>query len=119
MFINFSNHPYSQWSLAQKQAASEYGEIVDMPFPAVPPEAGPDYIQAMSNEYTEKILNMNPSIVMCQGEFTLAFAVITSLISHGIPVVAACSERRVSAIIMDKVTNKNATFEFVRFREYT
>lgn len=37
MFINLSNHTSTRWSEAQKEAARQYGEIVDMPFSAVSP----------------------------------------------------------------------------------
>lgn len=39
MFINFSNHASTRWGVPQKQAAKKYGEIVDMQFPNVDPEA--------------------------------------------------------------------------------
>ncbi len=34
-FVNFSNHPSGGWSELQKNAAEEYGTIIDIPFPAV------------------------------------------------------------------------------------
>ena len=30
MFINFSNHPYAQWSAEQTAAAQRYGKVVDL-----------------------------------------------------------------------------------------
>lgn len=35
MFINFSNHPSEAWGKTQLNAAMEYGEVIDIPFPAV------------------------------------------------------------------------------------
>lgn len=40
MFINFTNHSSEKWSGEQRMAAERYGEIVDIPFPSVPP---PEY----------------------------------------------------------------------------
>ena len=33
MLINLTNHPLSKWDEAQLQAAAQYGECVDIPFP--------------------------------------------------------------------------------------
>ena len=35
MFINFSNHPSDAWGEVQLNAAMEYGDVMDVPFPAV------------------------------------------------------------------------------------
>ena len=47
MFINFSNHPSEAWGKTQLNAAMEYGEVIDIPFPAVNPYSnevcGTDY----------------------------------------------------------------------------
>jgi len=61
---------------------------------------------------------MNPTAVMCQGEFTLAFAVIAGLKRQGITVLAACSERKVYEKRINGTTQKTAFFEFRKFREY-
>ena len=34
-FVNCSNHPSRLWSVMQRETAEKYGEIVDVPFPAV------------------------------------------------------------------------------------
>lgn len=118
MFINFSNHPSAQWPQAQTTAALAYGEIIDIPFPAVPSDATTDDICNMADEFTGLIMQHNPDAVMCQGEFTLAFAIVSQLISRGITVLAACSERKVVEVTENGITKKNAYFEFKRFREY-
>ena len=118
MFINFSNHSSAQWSTSQKAAALKYGEIIDVPFPVVPTGASTSYIDTMAEIYVEGILSMYPSAVMCQGEFTLALAVVSKLKSRGVTVMAACSERIVTEVTKDGVTHKATVFEFVEFREY-
>ena len=37
MFVNFTKHPSGSWGAAQRRAAQVYGEILDLPFPDVPP----------------------------------------------------------------------------------
>ena len=37
--INFTNHPSGAWSPEQLAAAARYGEIIDISFPAVDPNA--------------------------------------------------------------------------------
>ena len=118
IFINFSNHPSAQWTQTQLDAAAEYGEVADIPFPAVPSEASCDDVGNMADRYIAQIMAMNPSAVMCQGEFTLAFAVASKLKSLGVPVLAACSERKVMEKAETSITRKIAVYEFVQFRNY-
>ena len=118
MFINFTNHMSANWAPAQLEAARAYGDVVDLPFPAVSPSASINDVDDMANEYTDRILQMNPSAVMCQGEFTLTYAVVSKLISRGITVVAACSERRVVERLENGIIHKSIEFEFEQFREY-
>lgn len=40
LLINLSNHPSASWGARQREAAEMYGEIEDMTFLAIPPEAG-------------------------------------------------------------------------------
>ena len=113
-FVNLSNHPSSNWDEAQRQAAEQYGAIVDVPFPAVPAGENEAYIQQLSEELVQKVIQYQPGAVLCQGEFTLAYSVIRKLKARGVCVLAACSERNV-------VTNGNTNqvvFQFERFREY-
>ena len=44
MFINFSNHPSRAWGKTQLNAAMEYGEVIDIPFPAVNPYSNEEEI---------------------------------------------------------------------------
>lgn len=120
MFINCSNHTSEYWSDTQKKAAtSMWGDIVDYPFPEVVPSADKEDIAAMASIVADKIAVMKPEAVMCQGEFTLSFALINCLKSKGFTVVAACSERKVSERYRsDGRTEKVSEFHFVRFREY-
>lgn len=113
-FINFTNHPSTAWDKNQTSVALTYGELLDIPFPNVPPHLTSDELATLGEEYAEKIINNNPAAVLCQGEFSLAYNVITRLKQKGIPVLAACSERNTTIV----GNEKRSIFSFVRFREY-
>jgi len=119
IFINFSNHPSTNWSKEQISEALKYGEIIDISFPDVDPKLDSDEISRLACEYTEKILEYNPVAVMCQGEMTLSFKVVEMLKSKGILVLAACSAREASyETLADGSVVKTHKFRFVRFRSY-
>lgn len=116
MLINFSNHPYKDWSEPQKKAASRYGECVDMPFPTVPPEFDETQIDHLAYAYALQIADMGKDItVHIMGEQTLCFALINQLLRRGIPCIASCTERDV-VILPDG--SKQVRFHFARFRHY-
>ena len=118
-FVNFSNHASINWGEDQKREAQKWGEIKDIPFPKVDPKTGKQEIQAIAESYTAKILEYQPSAVMCQGEFTLTYHVVRLLKEHGITVVSACSERKaVEKKKEDGTVYKSAVFRFAQFREY-
>ena len=71
--INFTNHPYSMWDERQKEIASMYGNIKEIPFPPVDPTYTEEQLDTMAGEYKEKILELNDKVVLLQGEFTLQF----------------------------------------------
>ena len=112
--MNFSNHPSEKWDTKQLNEARKYGDIVDIPFPAVDPSVPSDMIREMADWYTDAILSKNPSCVLCQGEFTLCFHVIEKLNRAGVKVVAACSKR----IVSEEDNIKLVEFSFECFREY-
>ena len=118
-FVNFSNHPSEKWSKSQRSAAEEYGTIIDIPFPTVRADASEEEIAELAAQMTEEILSCRPAAVMCQGEFTLTFAVVERLKARGVRTFAACSERKVIEKERDDgAFEKTVYFEFVRFREY-
>lgn len=119
MFINLSNHPHKKWSEKQKKAALRYGEIADYPFPAVDPTASVETVEAIADKLAEDIISKKPDAVMCQGEFTLTFAVVCRLQAADILTLCACSKRQ-TIEKTDKFgrTTKETLFEFVQFRPY-
>jgi hypothetical protein len=115
IFVNFTNHPSEKWGIEQKKAASQYGEIKDLVFPDVDPDSDETSIRDEAAKYVSLIQAMNPAAVMCQGEFTLTYAVVRMLTGRGIRCVAACSRRLVENAPDGA---KIVRFEFTRFREY-
>lgn len=118
MFINFTNHPSANWDQKQRKEAQTYGEIQDVPFPIVPPSASQAEVHQIARDYAEKILSYHPDAVLCQGEFTLAFQVITLLKKEKIKVLAATSERRAVETCENGATKRSLIFAFEQFREY-
>lgn len=119
IFINHTNHPSTRWSDEQLSAAQAYGEIFDMVFPAVNPNATAEKVRELAQRNVEKILELEPAAVLCQGEFNYTFALVERLKSSGVKVVAATSERIViSETLPDGSSRQISTFRFVRFREY-
>lgn len=119
MFVNCSNHISSLWSQEQQKSALEYGQIVDYPFPNVSPYADEEELDKLAQEVLDDILNLNPAVVMCQGEFSLVYRLVNGLKENGIEVVAACSDRIVYSENQENGTSKKEVlFKFVRFRKY-
>lgn len=119
IFVNLSNHNSDTWGAEQKNAAMKLGRIVDIPFPAVNANGSEKDIHELAIQIVEQVLNLHPVGVMCQGEFTLTYQIVTLLKQQGIPVYAACTER----IVREKVEStgtivKESEFRFVQFRKY-
>ena len=119
IFINHTNHPAARWSAEQISAARVYGEILDVAFPAVNAAATTQEVRELVQSNLKKILELEPAIVLCQGEFNYTFAMVEELKKLGVKVVAATSERvAVEEILSDGSTRQISTFRFVQFREY-
>ena len=119
MFVNLTNHPHEKWSVEQISAASEYGEIKDISFPNVPPAATEAQVDGIAKDLFEQIIDLDPDVVMCQGEMTLTFRLVVMLKARGIKTVAACSERCVQEVNNEDGSTQQITrFVFRGFREY-
>ena len=119
LFINLSNHPCEFWGEKQKNAASEYGEIKDMPFPMVDANDDIMYIETLADEYFQMIKDLTCDYdvtVHLMGELTFTFALLKRLQEYGIRCVASTSKR----IVKEEVPGRKeeVIFEFERFREY-
>ena len=121
-FVNFSNHPSTGWSEAQKNAARELcsgGMIEDVAFPAVPADWDEAQVAAEAERQVDIIMQHSPIAVMCTGEWGLCSEVVRLLQEKCVRVVYTCSERITEEIPTDTGTGKHTVFRFVRFREFT
>lgn len=118
-FVNHTNHASANWCAEQLAAAESYGKIIDIPFPEVPPEFSTEEVGEIVSDNLQKILELAPAAVLCQGEFSYTVAMVELLKAHNIPVLAATSQRVVSEIANpDGSTRRVSIFKFVRFRNY-
>lgn len=118
VFINFSNHPYSEWSEEQKAAAKAYGTLEEVPFPAVSPDYDESDISDLADEYVGKIkkqIGERTATVHIMGETGLCFMMAGRLMNHGIRCVYSTTTRDVTA---NADGTKNVSFDFKKFREY-
>ncbi len=119
MLINCTNHPYSLWSSPQRDAAGLYGEVIDFPFPSVPPDADERQIDCMAEQITGKLMSMDPDAVCCQGEMTLTYRLVARLKEQNVKVIAATSKRVTEETVdSEGKVFKTSEFRFCRFREY-
>ena len=128
IFFNISNHPSDKWTDEQREASriyNRYGEveemdveIIDIPFPQVPPEASVTDVMELASSIASKVVKGRsdlPATALVQGEMTLVYWVVKSLLATGIISVAATSERRVQEL---PDGSKRAEFSFVAYRPY-
>lgn len=118
MLINFSNHPSEYWGKKQLEAARGYGEIKEIPFPAVDPNASYDDIQAMTEYYVKEILAIAKNqhvTVHIMGEMTFTYLVVNQLKELGIECIASTSVRDAEVTSDGR---KISDFQFVKFRRY-
>ncbi len=119
MFLNYSHHPSSLWDEAQLDAAREFGEVEDMPFPEVSPHAHTGEVVALAKAQARLIAEKHPDAVMCQGEMTMVYHLVKLLKEMGITVLCACTQRVSLEYPLDNgMTEKRSRFRFVQFREY-
>lgn len=118
MLINLSNHPVDTWSNVQLETAkNEFGEVIDFPFPQVPPLATNSEIEMMAIEIINTISkNWAPSIAKLHimGELTLCFALVNKLNALGYMCFASTTYR----IATQRNNQKVSEFKFAQFRPY-
>lgn len=118
LFINLSNHPSSQWKEEQLCAARDFGEIMDMPFPQVNPDAMAEDVNSIANDLVDKIKVLesdNDVVVHVMGEMGLTYCIVKKLSAIGIRCVCSTSYR----IVKEEDEGKRLVeFHFNKFRDY-
>lgn len=119
MLINLSNHPVSKWSNEQLSAAqTQFGEVVDLPFPIVDPRADENQVGALVDEYLQKVIYLSKNqkvAVHLMGEMNFSFALVARLQNAGFICVASTTQRIVYEL---PDGGKEVQFKFVQFRKY-
>lgn len=119
MFVNLSNHPSSGWSKEQHEAASQYGEIKDIPFPVIDPGWDTELVEICAIDYLgycKDLIQENKisSVIHLMGEHIFCFILAQLLLKEGYVCLTSTTERIVS--VCDNV--KTSCFVFVSFRKY-
>ncbi len=121
MLINLSNHPSDKWPDEQKQSAiAQFGQIADIPFPAIDPIASSADVLRLAQEYAVKCRGQFPpdkgtNAVHIMGEMTFTCAVVVLLQQTGLRCVASTT-RRIAETGPDG--QKISVFQFCQFRDY-
>lgn len=119
IFVNCSNHPSNGWQDSQKNAALEYGEIVDVPFPNVDSRITNEELDALVDDTVNKIMEYKPKAVMLMGEFVTSYKIVNKLKENNIKVLVSVTERNSKEVKgSDGVITKTSVFDFKGFREY-
>ena len=122
MLLNLSNHPADGWTDVQRRAAEEaFGDVLDLPFPAIDPAWDAVEVDVLAAEYAERCCAMLAQregglhAVHVMGEMTFTVALVRRLQASGVRCVAATTER---LVVPDGSDERRVTFRFVRFRTY-
>ncbi|MDI9631212.1 MAG: TM1812 family CRISPR-associated protein [Acidobacteriota bacterium] len=118
IFLNLSNHPSTgaanTWSEEQRQAALALApRLVDLPFPAVPPDAGLDEIERLAGETLGRVPEGTVA-AMVSGELALTMLLVPELQARGIRCLVATTRREVIELGDGR---RESSFRFVRFRD--
>lgn len=118
LFINLSNHPSSSWTAEQLAAAEEFGELIDMPFPQVAPDATADDIKTLAEAQVAAIMKQAEThtvTVHVMGEMSLIYRIVRMLSERGIRCVCSTSYR----VVKDQGDGRRLVeFNFNSFRDY-
>lgn len=118
LFLNLSNHPCSSWTAEQLAAAREFGDIMDLPFPQVAPDAAEEEIGRLAGEQValiRKYAAEHDVTVHVMGEMSLTYSLVSRLTALGIRCVCSTSYR----VVRDEGDGKRLVeFHFNKFRSY-
>lgn len=118
MLVNISNHPSQKWNEKQLSTAQAYGEVVDLPFPQVCPQATPKDIAKIAEETVAEVQNLvspQNATIHVMGEMNLTYRLVRELTQIGYCCVASTTER---ITVENPDGSKISVFNFVQFRSY-
>lgn len=122
MLANITNHKFSEWPpIQQEVAAQQFGEVVDLVPPPIPPEASSvEVLETASLLAAQAIATLgkgrqDKNGVLVSGEFTFTWCCVNLLHKQGIKCFSATTPRDVE----ESTPNQNTkNYAFVQFREY-
>jgi hypothetical protein len=129
MLINNTNREHTTWGEDQLEASKDFGEIVDMIMPGIPAEADEAEADRIAGLVVRRILRRlgrenagtgnEQDAVICQGDFTLVYRVVTRLKEARVTVVAPTFQRVTKPTLRpDGTTVPGYSFRFERYRQY-
>ena len=102
MFTNLSNHPGSGWPKEQySYAATRWGRISDLPFPAVTPEKSEEEVLQLVGRYLKLLPEKEEGPVFVAGEYTFTYAMVDALLRYGYRVLNVLSENTLRLTTLD------------------
>ena len=99
-------------------AASQYGEVVDFPFPIVDAEASAVDLDQQAEEIIGNLLKCYRArslTVHVMGEMGLTYRLVYGLTNRGVRCLCSTTERKVMELGNGK---RIAEYKFVKFRDY-
>ena len=116
MLLNLSNHPSETWPKIQTDIAIKiFQQILDLPFPPIPPNINSDELDLLVDEYEKKVTREGPTAIHIMGELSFTHRLVNRLNGLGYRCIVSTTERIVTT---DGTGNKTSTFKFVQFRDY-
>lgn len=114
MFLNLTIYPSDKWTVEQKLAAGD--DIVDIKFPDVPAYHSTNDVFLIHQKLINFILeNYPPCRVLVQGEHTMTYQLVKTLLEYDYIPVAATYRLLVKEL---EDGHKKVCYGFILFREY-
>jgi hypothetical protein len=115
-FVSIMNHKMSG---EQLEAALQIGEVLEIAFPNVAPNATSEDVAEMGDQLISQLHLQEGDVIQIGGEPTLTSYVVSKLFQLGYKVVTSTTERlSVEEVLPDGSTKKTNVFKFVQFREF-
>lgn len=122
MFANLSNHPVTEWSAPQIEAAIAmgFGDIVDLQsiMPMVDPETDTPAVGRMAEDIAREAITRGARGATVASDFVLTLALVDVLQRAGVRCFAATTRREATTEATAEGVKRLSVFRFVRWREY-
>jgi hypothetical protein len=118
IFINFSSYPSNRWEEKKLEAAKQFGEIIDIPFPSIPDGKTIREIEDMAKAKEKEILEMaagNDTTILVTGEPVYTFSLLRLLKADGIRCVVSSAKEVVKDLGNGE---KIGQIKFLRFLKF-